>query len=169
MEREEMLTRLGIGEDPLDLTIEKWERIAAGTGKNREYSNCALCEVYSKRGTTPQGYRACKGCPVSKKTGMGNCLNTPYCLYIRAEGNRAPKERLAEIARIIVRFLKDLKRDWDMYDQEVRDGVEYDPWNLLGLLRPSEHCPGKLERIIEYVHTGEVNWRCDCGHETGWV
>jgi len=45
----------------------------------------------------------------------------------------------------------------------------HDPWNLLGLERPSKHCKNKTERIIAYDHTGFIKWKCDCGYETGWV
>jgi len=52
------------------------------------------------------------------------------------------------------------------YDEKYKS--TYDPWNLLGLLRPSEHCKGKKERIVAYDHTGYAIWKCDCGKETGW-
>jgi len=40
-----------------------------------------------------------------------------------------------------------------------------DPWNLLRIWRPSEHCEGKIERIYAYDHTGWTIWKCECGHE----
>jgi len=45
---------------------------------------------------------------------------------------------------------------------------QYDPWNMLGLERPSKHCKDKKERIIIYDHTGYTRWECDCGHINGW-
>lgn len=49
-----------------------------------------------------------------------------------------------------------------------RDDAErpYDPWGLLRMWRPSEHCKGKIERIYSYDHTGYTVWKCECGHET---
>ena len=57
MTREEMLKRLDAGEDPLDLSIEKWRDIVKhlnGIVKFGEYDwriekgrdNCALCETH---------------------------------------------------------------------------------------------------------------------------
>lgn len=58
MTREEMLKKLDDGEDPLDISIEKWERLIKWMKLNpNEYldnswfhaGTCALCEVYQVR------------------------------------------------------------------------------------------------------------------------
>jgi len=54
-----------------------------------------------------------------------------------------------------------------MIEQEL-ENKGYDPCNLLGLERKSEHCEGKKERIEIYDHTGYTRWRCDCGHLSNW-
>lgn len=70
MDRVEMLKRLGKGEDPLELSIEKWQDIADGKGENLGAYNCALCEVYL--------YKGCRGCFVYEKTKLESCVGTPY-------------------------------------------------------------------------------------------
>jgi len=79
MNREEMLRRLRAGEDPLDLSIEKWKDIVVYLQKiqsAKEFDesleegmrNCALCETF----------RDCKGCPIFEETGTSDCKNTSY-------------------------------------------------------------------------------------------
>jgi len=43
MLRKDMLRRLGEGEDPLELSIEKWKDIIEG--KEDDTDNCALCKT----------------------------------------------------------------------------------------------------------------------------
>jgi len=70
MTRKEMIERLMKGEDPLDLSIEKWEDIVEHLKKISSFEeyderlekgqyNCALCELYLKMPT--QGKQARKG------------------------------------------------------------------------------------------------------------
>ena len=79
MNREEMLKRLKAGEDPLDLSIEKWKDIVDCLNQIQQVEefgeeleagrdNCALCEVY----------RNCHLCPVSEWTHKKGCVGTPY-------------------------------------------------------------------------------------------
>ena len=81
MTREEMLERLAKGEDPLDLSIEKWEDIVEHLNKissfeefNKEIEmgiyNCALCETYYDG--------SCIKCPVKILTGKAECQGTPF-------------------------------------------------------------------------------------------
>ena len=112
MTREEMLKRLKAGEDPLDLSIEKWNRVVkhlSGITRFEEYdwevemeaSNCALCFVYAR-------YK-CNGCPVKKATGYGSCNKTPYESFrIARMGKNLEGMRKAAIAEL--EFLKSLKK-----------------------------------------------------------
>ena len=92
-----MLRRLRVGEDPLDLSIEKWKDIIDSLQKiqhawefneNLEQGggNCALCEKFGK---VREGFPDCRCCPIYKETGAHNCLNTPYYEFGEAlkEGN----------------------------------------------------------------------------------
>jgi hypothetical protein len=38
-----------------------------------------------------------------------------------------------------------------------------DPWNLLGLEYPSQHCEGKKSKVVQYDHTGAILTECTCG------
>jgi exonuclease VII small subunit len=94
MNREEMLRRLDAGEDPLEVSIAKWQKIVENNGKRPDGTNdaatCALCETYQESD--------CNGCPVTKKTGEGCYMNTPYKKWIFANDNnklQAAKEELA--------------------------------------------------------------------------
>lgn len=51
-------------------SIEKWEKIVAGTGVDRGCTNCPLCDEFRDGG--------CAGCPVKSRTGMRGCEGTPY-------------------------------------------------------------------------------------------
>ncbi len=57
-------------------SIEKWERIVAGTGGDRGYRNCPLCALFL-RYSEP----TCEGCPVAAKSGRPNCEKTPYIAW----------------------------------------------------------------------------------------
>ena len=64
MTREEMLKRLEAGENPLEVSIAKWEDIRAGKGERHGAENCGICEAYAH-------HPDCKGCPLSEKSGFG--------------------------------------------------------------------------------------------------
>lgn len=74
MTAQELNCRLAAGEDPLELSIEKWERVILNHYKASTYrtdyigaDNCGLCVAYAK--TTPS---CCEGCPLVKIEG-GHC------------------------------------------------------------------------------------------------
>jgi len=46
MNENEMKERLAKGEDPLELSILKWEDIVYHGGEDMGFQNCALCDVY---------------------------------------------------------------------------------------------------------------------------
>lgn len=94
MNREEMMRRLKAGEDPLEVSIAKWQEIVKNNGKKPDGTNdvatCALCETYPESD--------CNGCPVAKKAGEHCCMNTPYEKWVFADDNnklQAAKEELA--------------------------------------------------------------------------
>lgn len=66
-----MLRRLEAGEDPLELSIQKWQDIVDGKGTNDLGKNCALCEVNDE----------CNSC-IIYQTLEKRCAQTPYHDYI---------------------------------------------------------------------------------------
>lgn len=103
MEREDMLRRLENGEDPLELSIEKWQDIVDGKGEDEENSNCALCEKYQTN-IPPIYYlqEACKGCPVFQKTKKRFCRDTLYHYY---QYSKSTEDAIEEL-----NFLKSLRK-----------------------------------------------------------
>lgn len=74
MDRGEMLKRLGMGEDPLEVAIQKWKDIRAGKGYCSHSSNCALCEIHwMDECINNKG----EECPV-REAGYHACLGSPY-------------------------------------------------------------------------------------------
>lgn len=77
----------------IDMSIQKWRDIVAGEGTDLGTKNCALCMRFYKKW--------CSGCPISVKTGMGQCLNTPHEEYCKTGDIADAREELE--------FLKSLK------------------------------------------------------------
>lgn len=96
MNRSEMLKRLEAGEDALELSIEKWQDIVDGKGKNYDSLNCALCESIP----------TCKLCIIFKKTGESDCEETPYEKYDEAHTTKQRKKYALEE----LEFLKSLRK-----------------------------------------------------------
>ena len=98
MTREEMLEGLKRGEEPLELSIQKWQDIVDGKGQDFGYDNCALCEVYRPFSI------GCSRCVIGK-----NCLYTPYLEYRNAllEKN---ENRQKKYAKKELEFLKSLRK-----------------------------------------------------------
>jgi exonuclease VII small subunit len=103
MECEEMENRLEKGEDPLELSIEKWRDIVDGKGKCYGPSNCALCHVYG----IIESDEACSECPVSK-VGHPVCVKTPYEDYEDAFTHKNEKN-MQKYARQELAFLISLR------------------------------------------------------------
>ena len=105
MNRKQMLARLKKGEDPLELSIEKWQDIVNQKRKNPNFGerNCALCEEYGKNN--------CEGCPVYLKTKAIGCANTPYeDYYEEYEYGEKDHKTLAALAQKELEFLKTLRK-----------------------------------------------------------
>ena len=96
MNRKEMLDRLKAGEDPLELSIEKWQDIVDGTGKNYSERNCALCKIND----------SCESCLVQKSTAHCHCTRTPYYDYQDASNTQQRREA----AKAELEFLKSLRK-----------------------------------------------------------
>ena len=63
--------------DALESSIAKWKAIVDGTGSDLGTENCALCaRFYGEDKGLP--CNRCLGCPVLEKTGMHDCIHTPY-------------------------------------------------------------------------------------------
>lgn len=61
--------------DALKASIAAWEKKAVAEnvrGVSIGVKACPLCQIFFSSKTK------CNGCPVSKKTGLGGCLGTPY-------------------------------------------------------------------------------------------
>lgn len=74
MDREEMIRRLDAGEDPLEVSIVKWEEIRDGSTGGIKSSTCALCWNCNEH---------CNKCVVYKDTGRRVCHGTPWYDYAR--------------------------------------------------------------------------------------
>jgi hypothetical protein len=61
-------------------SIEKWEAIVAGAGKDEGMENCPLCQRFCSDDLSVSD-GACGGCPVMEKTGKRLCWDTPYGEY----------------------------------------------------------------------------------------
>ena len=97
MDSKEMRRRVGAGEDPLEVSIRKFQDIAEGTGTNEGSDNCALCYMYR--------WSDCALCPVYKAIGISHCRETPYEDYVKAKTD----EERYEAAKREVAFLESLR------------------------------------------------------------
>lgn len=61
-------------------SIEKWERIVAGTDIDRGGENCPLCKEFADE-VDPVEDSFCYGCPVSAAVGQSECGGTPYAQF----------------------------------------------------------------------------------------
>lgn len=58
-------------------SIAHWKRLSTNTHKKNEtpyYEHCALCLLFNRNAI----HVGCLGCPVSEKTGHGQCAYTPW-------------------------------------------------------------------------------------------
>ena len=108
-----MLKRLRNGENPLNISIEKWQDIVEYLSDNKRISykklnalenganNCALCEVHWDN--------SCNGCPVYRYTGRPFCGGTPYEKFNHEKKYNAKRDNLLKYAKAELSFLKKLK------------------------------------------------------------
>ena len=93
MNRQEMLQRLADGESPLEVSIQKWQDIVDGIGKDDSSNNCALCNSQDD---------GCKPCVIFRAVGYG-CSQTPYGRYT--------EDKTKENAQAELDFLKSLREE----------------------------------------------------------
>ncbi|VVB51744.1 Uncharacterised protein [uncultured archaeon] len=110
MDKDEILTRLNAGADPLELEIEHWTLIGLGKDQNHDELNSPLCAIYHNKVPVDANYRknACVGCPVFAKTGKQFCEGTPYEKYIDIEIFGTDEEKTKYVNEEI-EFLKGLR------------------------------------------------------------
>lgn len=85
----------------LEWSILKWRFILKHLEKITDESGvdtCALCEKF-------YGLPGCKGCPVSKATGDGCCVNSPY----ERMDFKSEDENMEYFVRAEIQFLEDLR------------------------------------------------------------
>jgi len=116
MKREEMLRRLKDGEDPLELSIEKWEDIVKhleSIGSLLDYDeslddgaeNCALCELYNE---SDEEHDSCYYCPVNMGGGGIYCHDSPFIVFHNARGHL---NGMRWAARGELEFLRGLRKE----------------------------------------------------------
>ena len=129
MTKNEVRDRLQLGQDPLELSVVKWEAIVAylETISSKKTTNdiitrlweldqgkqnCALCHIYYevKDEDEPEGRRDCPECPVAQTTSWGRCVKTPYSIWIdNLLQGRASIKNLIGHAKEELEFLKLLR------------------------------------------------------------
>ncbi len=67
--------------EALEGSIEKWEKIVRGEGKDEGGGNCPLCVVHVSSGSD-----ICPYCPVRIKSGRRKCRDTPYEEWLEHQG-----------------------------------------------------------------------------------
>tara|TARA_Y100000310_G_scaffold132528_1_gene131536 strand:- start:1002 stop:1400 length:399 start_codon:yes stop_codon:yes gene_type:complete len=122
--------RISNDEIPLELSIEKWERIKqwletfglTNVGQLKvkaitfdDYSSktCALCHTYTQWITSQyigEDEKDCENCPVTITTGMEGCENTPFNKFEYAVESNNTKEAI-KLADEFVKILKSCRSD----------------------------------------------------------
>jgi len=107
MTRDEMLARLEKGDDPLDVSIDKWLDMVKKPTDNSGSQTCALCETYL--------FQGCLGCPANptpKKTiePDEDCCGGFWVVYYDGTNNCLPENELAKYARKVRDYLKSRKK-----------------------------------------------------------
>jgi hypothetical protein len=86
-------------------SIEKWRKIVEGTGVDQANENCPLCEMFLDVPSMP----VCRGCPVSAKSGLAGCADTPHTSWSAAHAGSYPyrveNEHQRELAQNELDFL----------------------------------------------------------------
>lgn len=107
--------RLKRGEDPLNLSIKKWEGVVkkfeGGAHLHDLFlgcNHCPLCLGPGKYDDVKRDIPLCRRCPIGKITKQDLCDGTPYQEFESAEADDS--EALAKVARQELRFLRAIKR-----------------------------------------------------------
>ena len=121
MKREEMLERLERGEDPLELSIQKWRDIVEHLDHINSFDeyddslergslNCALCEVHSSCLDCPIATYVNHSSEVSDGRKYGLCRYTPYFEFLAAVA-RQDLVAMRATAKKELRFLERLQTE----------------------------------------------------------
>jgi len=96
-------------------SIKKWERIGAGTGRDKGAANCPLCKRFGEECYIDEENELC---PVAFRSGAKGCQRTPYTTWKLTVGGRfyadyekGVKAKTLEqrrAARVELKFLKSL-------------------------------------------------------------
>lgn len=78
-------------------SIEKWEKIVAGTGLDKGPDNCPLCQLFYQDD--------CRGCPVYDFTGQIWCRGSPNEWYSQTEDGSAAEKSAAQAELDFLRSL----------------------------------------------------------------
>lgn len=114
-------------------SIQKWEKIVAGTGSNGGAYNCPLCLKFN---TALNGGTKCRcfGCPVFAATGQHGCNGSPYERYEELEDDGdLNEEEMQEVAEEELAFLKSLLPPKD-YEPPEPDGESFRGGEAAGAL-----------------------------------
>lgn len=71
-------------------SIAKWEAIVAGTGSDKGWRNCPLCQLFNNPNEDRE--YTCGGCPVVAAVGATECEDTPYYEWVDIFGMLELKE-----------------------------------------------------------------------------
>lgn len=160
MDAKEVRDRLAVGADPLDLSIEKWERIVDagldGIKADIGFKQCALCASVGR--ITFSSDTLCDDCPIYKKTGEGTCIDTPYIKANEYKIDDHPSQ-FAEAAVEELEFLKSLREPERTYRQGDRfflGGIE------LLLAFGGRPCQRVLIYLGSGCYRGDVVYVEDC-------
>ena len=70
----------------LKRSIKKWEKIVDGSGSDRGWTNCPLCDLFF--------HKECDGCAINAHTKSRGCENTPYEEWVDHQGCRHSRKYL---------------------------------------------------------------------------
>jgi hypothetical protein len=104
MEPDEVRRRLSDGEDPLNLSIEKYERLIEADFEDIEEkhigsTSCACCQKYNN---------ICEECPIGEITGRMECEGISY--YDMRNALHLRRKRFFKYAKKILEELKDIRK-----------------------------------------------------------
>lgn len=114
MTKHDVEQRLTNGEDPLDLSIEKWEDICetndvdTAIALDNSSDNCALCHVYLQY-PDENDPTNCVGCPVYERTKQQYCDGTPYKSWVEIKWIPVNPKAVKATALAELEFLRSLK------------------------------------------------------------
>jgi hypothetical protein len=139
-----LMKRVQAGDDPLRLSIEKYEYLlGGGQGISLYGEGCPLCERYIPT--------SCKGCPVHKFTGKADCKDTPWkeihevCSEMKVSMRSSYDPTILSDAGM-AKLMPVLKKEWEFL-KALEDGDTMKAKMLCNI--PLEK-PKKLHKVTTY-------------------